>query len=218
MKSTKRGRARARLSKGVLTENVIFSNGLGVCRLVPGAGQNSVCKRRSRVPVRSPATIHVHVTASNPPELTIYSNISGASVTLVGSVGGAAVISLPFNPASPTSIGGMTAQSFTLAATAGFADGIELSKLVLTLTGGEWYPGNWTGHTVTNKSIPDFVIDTTAPAAVSNVVTDAEPTKIVVTCDASILVDNPTGVAPGFSLSVSSSGQTYVRDTHSSKW
>jgi len=168
----------------------MWSNGLGVCR-IPNAGSRSICKNRTIAAIKPPVTIRVSVILSNPPVLSISSNIGGATISLVGRIGGLPVADIPFDPASPKSIGGMKNQSLTLAANpSAFGHGILLDRLMLTFTGGSWVPTGWKGHTTTTVSIPDFVIDEEAPTFDSGIVHGATPTKITLTFSETLKVTN----------------------------
>jgi uncharacterized repeat protein (TIGR02059 family) len=127
----------------------------------------------------------------------------------VGRIGGLPVADIPFDPATPKSIGGMKNQSLTLAANGLFGHGILLDRLMLTFTGGSWVPTGWKGHTTTTVSIPDFIIDEEAPTFDSAIVHGAAPTKIILTfteilkvtniqeSDFGISIGGLAGVAPG---------------------
>ena len=89
MRSNARSRARARLatSKPV---NVMFSNGLGVCKY-PNAGSRSICRNKDSVSTDLDATGYVkpfNSTTSQDNALNFKTNIKGATIKLVGDVGG----------------------------------------------------------------------------------------------------------------------------------
>jgi len=157
MKSTQRGRARSRLAKGVLAENVIFSNGLGVCRLVPGAGQQSVCRRRTRDTTQPTPELYVTTTQLNPlfdDKLTIYTNIIGATITISN-----VLVTLTISaPSPPTSIYG--AQEITFNQGGPAAENIY-NGAILTLTGGALSTG-YPNRTL-SITLPSFTVDTIVP-------------------------------------------------------
>ena len=163
MKSTKRGRARARLSKGVLTENVIFSNGLGVCRLVPGAGQQSVCRRRTRDSNQQPLRLEIvqQVTSPsiNPASFRIYTNIVGAVMSLSNNTTGTGPTLATLSITSPNpGISVYGQQIVTMTQTAASAMNKTYPGVVLTLTGGALptgYPNTSTSVTLDSFDLTD---------------------------------------------------------------
>ena len=91
MRSTRRGRDRSRLrtSKPV---NMMFSNGLGVCKY-GNAGSKSICRKKTYVPRKQGAFATGYVkpfnsTTSQDNKLNFKTNIKGATIKLVGDVGG----------------------------------------------------------------------------------------------------------------------------------
>ena len=143
MKSTQRGRARSRLAKGVLTENVIFSNGLGVCRLVPGAGQQSVCRRRTRN-TNQYIRLNVFQNISSPystnspygptVHVIINSNIVGAAITISHTANGETLTLTA--PANAISVAGY--QSLVLTPSSQIVD---YNGIQIILTGGNLSTG-----------------------------------------------------------------------------
>ena len=92
MKSNARSRARARLatSKPV---NVMFSNGLGVCKL-GNAGSRSICRRKTFVPRKPKAFATGYVNQFDYQgsdtvniKLKYKTNIQGAKILLTGKIG-----------------------------------------------------------------------------------------------------------------------------------
>ena len=177
MKSTKRGRARARLSKGVLTENVIFSNGLGVCRLVPGAGQQSVCRRRTRDTTQPTPELYVtqQVTSptTNPVTFSIFTNIIGATMTISNATGVPAAGLILATPSPALSVNGVQAITLNQGGPAAVA---TYDAVKLTLTGGVMSTGN--PHSVSSVTLDSFVVDTVAPVILASVLSSNNPTPI----------------------------------------
>ena len=198
MRSNARSRTRSRLatSKPV---NVMFSNGLGVCKL-GNAGSRSICKKRSSVPRKAVAWATGYVkpfnsTTSQNNKLNFKTNIKGATIKLVGDVGGLETILINTTPAftvDSRSIGEQyTIQAFDAGITV-LTNGITVTNVKLTLTGGKINPsGGWNiknvSHTV---KIPDFTIDTDTPSG-NTYQTTNDGTKIIVTFDESITSNGP---------------------------
>ena len=158
MRSTQRGRSRSRLrtSKPV---NIMFSNGLGVCRSYAGAGQNSVCRRRTRDVTQPSPELYVITTSLNPllnDNLDIFTNIIGATITIsTASLPTPLTILLPLPPISI--YGG---QTLTFNQTGGPAETVY-NGAILTLTGGTVRAGG--SHGTTSITLPSFTVDTEIP-------------------------------------------------------
>ena len=170
MRSNTRSRARSRLatSKPV---NVMFSNGLGVCKY-GNAGSKSICRRKTRVPTAPGAFATGYVKPFNDTTdtdknlLNFKTNIKGATITLVGDIGGLENQALIDTPGNKTvdNTKQYTIRAFDAGITV-LTNGITVTNVKLTLTGGKINPsGGWNiknvSHTV---KIPDFTIDTVAP-------------------------------------------------------
>ena len=161
MRSTQRGRARSRLrtSKPV---NIMFSNGLGVCRGYAGAGQQSVCRRRTRDTTQPLPELYVtqQVTSptTNPVTFSIFTNIIGATMTISDATGVPAGAGLTLAIPSPAiSVYGeqqiLLSQAVELATT--------YAAVKLTLTGGVMSTGN--PHNVTSVTLNTFDVDNVLP-------------------------------------------------------
>ena len=166
MKSTQRGRARSRLAKGVLTENVIFSNGLGVCRLVPGAGQQSVCRRRTRDTTQpTPSLVVTQNIIGTAPDnalqaatttIKILTNIIGATITVTATTADpvGALIAVT-TPADQKSV--LHNQNIVLDPLAGTGTtDTSFTNVKLTLTGGVLPTG--LPHGTTSASLNNFIM------------------------------------------------------------
>jgi len=192
MRSNKRQRARARLatSKPV---NMMFSNGLGVCK-IPNAGSRSICRRKTRVATAPGAFATGYVKPFNDTTdtdknlLNFKTNIKGATITLVGDIGGLE------NQALIDTTGNITVDNtkqYTIrkfkSGITSLSNGITVTNVKLTLTGGKINPsGGWNINNVSHTvKIPDFTIDTDTPS-VNNIETTYDGTTIIVTFDESI--------------------------------
>ena len=137
MRSTQRGRSRSRLrtSKPV---NIMFSNGLGVCRGYAGAGQNSVCRRRTRDSNQPTLELGDCTTSNksqlNPASFRIYTNIVGSNESTNNTTGtGPTLATLSITSPNPgISVYGQ--QIVTMTQTAASAMDKTYPGVVLTLT------------------------------------------------------------------------------------
>jgi len=195
MRSNARSRARSRLatSKPV---NVMFSNGLGVCKL-GNAGSRSICKKKTYVPRKPGAFATGYVkpfnsTTSEDNKLNFKTNIKGATIKLVGDVGGIETILID-------TTGNITVENTKQYTTITFdngitslSNGIAVTNVKLTLTGGKINPnGGWNINNVSHTvKIPDFTIDIDTPS-IENAETTYDGTKIIVTFDESITSNGP---------------------------
>ena len=190
LRSNARSRARARLatSKPV---NIMFSNGLGVCKY-GNAGSKSICRKKTRVPTAPGAFATGYVkpfnsTTSQDNALNFKTNIKGATIKLVGDVGG-------FETTLIDTTGNITVDNtkqYTIrefeSGITSLSNGITVTNVKLTLTGGKINPsGGWNINNVSHTvKIPDFTIDTDTPS-VNNSETTYDGTTIIVTFDESI--------------------------------
>ena len=216
MKSNARSRARARLatSKPV---NVMFSNGLGVCKY-GNAGSKSICRKKTRVSTAPGAFITAVVNqfdyqGGNTAKIKLKykTNIQGAKILLKGKIGGSAVTDLILltPPVTNDDLYNYYEQTFE-STLVGLTDGVVVSDIELTLTGGKISPsGGWNINNVETKiGVPNFTIDLAPPTYSSGIVTDAAPKKIIlsftqtiapltlVATDFGVSIDGGAGVAP----------------------
>lgn len=215
LRSNARSRARSRLatSKPV---NVMFSNGLGVCKL-GNAGSRSICKKRSFTPSKPVASAIGFIdqfdyvgTDTADIKLKFKTNINDAKIELTGKIGSAPVASVLITQTAATTVDNFVqiSQAFDTAI-GGLANGVVISDIKLKLTGGKISPSK--GWNINNVEyivgIPNITIDLAAPTLVSAEVFSTAKNKIIVTFSEPIKA-NPTLPVGAFTLANQPTGVT----------
>jgi hypothetical protein len=207
LRSNARSRARSRLatSKPV---NVIFSNGLGVCKL-GNAGSRSICKKRSSVPSKPVASAFGFIdqfdydgSDTADIKLKFKTNINDAKIELTGKIGSALVASVLITQTAAATVDNFVqiSQAFDSNIN-GLTNGVVISDIKLKLTGGKISPSK--GWNINNVEyivgIPNITIDLAAPTLVSAEVFSTAKNKIIVTFSEPIKA-NPTLPVGAFAL------------------
>ena len=215
LRSNARSRARSRLatSKPV---NVMFSNGLGVCKL-GNAGSRSICKKRSSVPSKPVASAFGFIdqfdydgTNTAAIKLKFKTNINDAKIELTGKIGTAPAASVLITQTAAATVDNFVqiSQAFN-SGISGLTNGVVISDIKLKLTGGKISPSK--GWNINNveyiAKIPNITIDLAAPTLVSAEVFSTAKNKIIVTFSEPIKA-NPTLPAAAFTLANQPAGVT----------
>ena len=215
LRSNARSRARSRLatSKPV---NVMFSNGLGVCKL-GNAGSRSICKKRSFVPSKPAAAAFGFIdqfdydgTNTADIKLKFKTNINDAKIELTGKIGSASVASVLITQTAAATVDNFVqiSQAFN-SGIVGLTNGVVISDIKLKLTGGKISPSK--GWNINNVEyivgIPNITIDLAAPTLVSAEVFSTAKNKIIVTFSEPIKA-NPTLPVGAFTLANQPAGVT----------